>query len=59
MTAPPPLTPEQQQLLDQYQQATRAYWQVHDVYAQALRAMRRNQRACLAAGFSPASYPGF
>lgn len=58
MTTSLPLTPEQQLLLTQYGQAANAYWQVHDVYAQAADAMGKNRRACLAAGFDPASYLG-
>ena len=58
MTNPPPLTPEQQLLLTQYEQVTSAYWQAHDAYAQAADALGKNRRACLAAGFNPASYLG-
>lgn len=59
MTTPSPLTPEQQLLMDQYQQATNAYWQLHDAYTQAADALGKSRRACLAAGFNPASYLDF
>ena len=62
-TALPPLTPEQQPLLDHYRLLDKTFWETHAVleiasgtYNQIREARERAHAACLAAGFGPTSY---
>ena len=57
-TALPPLTPEQQPLLDHYQLLDKTFWEAHDAYIQIHKAWIKAHAACLAAGFGPTSYLG-
>ena len=57
-TALPPLTPEQQPLLDHYRLLDKTFWEAHDAYSQICKARKKAQAACLAAGFGPTSYLG-
>jgi hypothetical protein len=54
----PPLTPEQQPLMDQYRLLNKTFWEAHDAYSQIHKAWKKAQAACLAAGFGPTSYLG-
>jgi hypothetical protein len=56
-TPSPPLTPEQQQLLDKLRQSRAAYYQARNASIQANDAWMQALDACRAAGFDPTGHP--
>ena len=55
-TSLPPLTPEQQPLLDHYRLLYKTFWEAHVAYIRVREAWKKAQNACIVAGFSPTSY---
>jgi hypothetical protein len=51
-----PLTPEQQELLDDFRRASTAWHQASEAFSQAYTAHREAKNACHDAGFSPYEY---